>query len=132
MNRNVGWWQQGFAVFWPFHDADAVGVEVIAKAGIKELVSTFHAVQVKVEQFDSLSADPDGVGLAQRIGRTFDMPGMTGGVQHGACERGFAGAELAAQVDRKPGSERASERCAQRERAGFFVEEKFQMRHRIE
>ncbi|MBC7414345.1 MAG: tRNA epoxyqueuosine(34) reductase QueG [Herminiimonas sp.] len=56
---------------------------------------------------------------------------MTGGVQHGAGQRGLAGAELAVQVDHEARHQGSRQRGAKCEGAGFVVQAGFKMSHRL-
>lgn len=59
------------------------------------------------------------------------MPGVAGGMQHGAGKRGLAGAEVAVQVNGETGRKRMRERGAERRRAFFVMEPGLEMPHLV-
>ena len=63
---------------------------MIAETGIEEFFRAFHAIQVEVKQLDRLATERERVGLAQCVGRTFDMALVAGGMQQRARQRSLA------------------------------------------
>ncbi len=78
-----------------------------------------------------LAVDVDAVGFGQRIGRALDVAGVAGGVQQGAGEGGFAGAQVAMQVDRHAGKDGARQRRAKGGGAGFIVQVGCEVLHQL-
>ena len=106
---------------------------MFAKAGVQKFLGAFHPVQVEVVQLDRRAGQRQRVRFAQRIGRALHVPGVAGGVHQRACQRGLACTEIAMQIDRQAGGERTSQRRAQGDGAGFFMQQKIQVSaHRIE
>ena len=59
------------------------------------------------------------------------MAGVPCRVQQSARQRGFACAQVAMQVNRQAGCQRARQGCAQRQRTGFIVQVTVELLHRI-
>ena len=104
---------------------------MLAESGIEEFLRAGEPVEVEMDDFHYAFAEPDRVWLGKRISRALDVALMAGGMQHRAGERGLAGAEVAVQVDRQPGSQRTRQRRPEGRGAGFVMQMSLEVLHLV-
>jgi hypothetical protein len=130
-NTDIRRGQHGFRFFRPLDDAYAMLAEMFAEPCLEEFFRASHSVQVKMNDVDRAAADDNRIRLGQGIGRTPDVAGMPCGMQQGAGEGGFPGAEVAVKINREARRKGSGQRGAESGGAGFVIQVGLKVLHLV-